>query len=45
MAEPEDRTTNTPNISRIIINGSNQNFFLTFKNAHNSLKNSMINLF
>ena len=41
MAEPADKTTNTPNISNTIISGNSQNFFLAFKNAHNSLKDSL----
>lgn len=45
IAEPAERTINTPNINSTIISGNNQNFFLTFKKAHNSRKNSMINLF
>jgi hypothetical protein len=45
MAEPAERTINTPNTNSTIINGSSQNFFLTFRKAHNSRKNSMVNLF
>ena len=45
MAEPAERTINTPNTNSTIINGNNQNFFLTFKKAHSSRKNSIINLF
>ncbi len=45
IAEPAERTINTPKTNSTIISGSNQNFFLTFKKAHNSRKNSMINLF
>lgn len=42
MAEPLVNTINTANNKRIIMIGNSQNFFLTFKNAHKSLKNSMI---
>lgn len=34
------RTINKPIKSRTIIRGSSQNFFLTLKNCHMSLKNS-----
>lgn len=45
MAEPAERTINTPNTKSTMISGSNQNFFLTFKKAHNSRKNSIKNYF
>ncbi len=34
-------TINAPNNRRIMIIGNNQNFFLTFKNAHISLNRSI----
>jgi hypothetical protein len=42
IADPEVKTIRKPKISRITITGSNQNFFLTLKNAHNSFKNSIV---
>lgn len=41
MAEPPDNTISTPKISNMMISGNSQNFFLTFKNAHKSFKNSI----
>ncbi len=40
MADPEVNIINKANISNMIMIGSNQNFFLVFRNAHKSLKNS-----
>ena len=41
MAEPLVKTIKTPNKRRITIKGSNQNFFLSFKNPHKSFRNSI----
>jgi hypothetical protein len=45
MADPAERTISTPNTNSTIISGKSQNFFLTFKKAHNSRKNSMVIFF
>jgi hypothetical protein len=42
MADPDVKTIRNPKISRMMITGSSQNFFLTLKNAHNSFKNSTL---
>jgi hypothetical protein len=44
MAEPLERTIRTAKISRMIITGINQYFFLVFKKSQRSFKNSMIGL-
>ena len=44
MAEPLVNTINTPNNNNTTMIGNNQNFFRAFKNAHKSLKNSMIKI-
>jgi hypothetical protein len=40
-ADPPVMTINMPNKINININGSSQNFFLSFKNPHKSLKKSI----
>jgi len=41
IADPLEKMINPPNKSNVNINGNSQNFFLTFKNPHKSLKKSM----
>jgi len=40
IADPPAKTINAPNKSNVNISGSSQNFFLTFKKPHKSLKKS-----
>jgi hypothetical protein len=42
IAELDDIMISKPKSKRIRIRGSNQNFFLIFKNAHMSFKNSIL---
>jgi len=41
IAEPLVKTIKTPNIKRMMIKGSSQNFFLTFRKPHKSFKKSI----
>jgi len=41
IAEPLDKTINTAKMSRIMIRGRSQYFFLILKKSHKSLKNSI----
>ncbi len=43
-AEPWLNTINAPNNAKTIKIGSNQYFFLTFKNSQNSLRNPIIKI-
>jgi len=45
MAEPDVNTISKANINNIMMIGNSQNFFLVFRNAHKSLKNSTLLLF
>ena len=42
MADPLDNTIKAPNTHKVSIIGNNQNFLRSFKNPHNSFKNSTI---
>jgi len=42
IAEPLVRTISTPNISKTIMIGSNQNFLRTLRNEKKSFKNSIV---
>ena len=44
MAEPWLKTINPPNNTNTSNIGSNQYFFLTFKNSQNSIKKSIIKI-
>lgn len=41
MADPLVNTMSTPNNNKIMMRGSSQNFFLTFKNPHKSFRKSI----
>jgi len=45
MADPLDTMISTAKMSRMIISGSSQNFFLTLRKSHKSLKNSIYYVF
>jgi len=45
IADPAESTIKTPNTKSTIMRGKSQNFFLTFKKAHSSRKNSMMLIF
>jgi hypothetical protein len=42
IADPLVKTIRPPKISNINIIGNNQNFFLSFRNPHKSLKKSIV---